>query len=124
MDSPATELAKEFFSMGNIITGFYVAQTLLFINSLTKENNELRTIFSRDHAIGPKYTWVIASVYLVAVVGCVVAEGILRNGVDQLPLVTFVAIGAGVGRLVIILAVASICQLILRDIRPPPTKNG
>ena len=116
MESPEMALAKEFFSMGNIITGFYVAQTLLFLNSITKDA-VLQKIFSSNHAVGPKFTWVIASIYIGAVIGCVIAEWKPRRSAKESSTVISIAIGAGVGRLCIISAVAGVCEYILANVK-------
>jgi hypothetical protein len=112
------DLAKEFFSLANIITGFYVAQTLLFLNSLEKAT-ELRTSLSRDRSLGRRITWLFAGIYIMAVAGCAVAEFVLRYSRDSRT-VLFVVVGADMGRLGIILALAGLCQYVLSRINAPP----
>jgi hypothetical protein len=118
MESPEAALAKEFFSIANIITGFYVAQTVLFLNSLEKAA-ELRTSLSRDRAIGRLITWLFAGTYIFAVLGCSIAEFSLRYKAGESRTVRFIVAGAGVGRLVIILSLAGLCQFLLSRIKPP-----
>ena len=44
-DKDASDLAKEFFTAGNIVVGFYVAQTLIFVNSIPKALEQWKSVF-------------------------------------------------------------------------------
>jgi len=118
MPTKEADLAQEFFSLANIITGFYVAQTLLFLNSLEKAT-ELRTSLSRDRSLGRLVTWLFAGTYSMAVAGCAFAELVLRRSAGDSTAIFFVVVGAGIGRLGIILALAGLCQFLLSRIKNP-----
>jgi hypothetical protein len=115
--SPDAQLAKEFFSLANIITGFYVAQTLIFLNSLQKAT-ELRTSLSRDRSIGRLITWLFAGTYIIAVSGCSIAEFALRSSAHESTTIRLVVVGSGVGRVSIILILGGLCQFLLSRIKP------
>ena len=125
MTSPdtAADLAKEFFSLANVIAGFYVAQTLLFLNSLTKEA-ELRTFLCRDLSSARKVTWGICCIYLAAVIVCLTAELTLRVSSDQSCAVVCTSLFVGIGRVLLITAISQGCTMLFSYITPPPCSQS
>ena len=118
-DSATADLAKDFFSLANVIAGFHVAQSLVFLNSLTKEP-ELRDFVCRDPTTARKITFGICGIYLAAAIVCSAAELVLRAFDGQSCAVLCTSVFAAIGRLVLIAAISQGCTVIFRYIKPPP----
>ena len=77
--SVPSELALRYFQIGNAVTAFYVAQTILFLNYLYKEKF-LLTRIKQQPKIAQMTTWLFAGVYIVVVLACFTAEYSLWQG--------------------------------------------
>ena len=72
-----SELAVEYFKLGNGVAAFYVVQTLLFLNAIYKEPKLLATLCD-NRELASYITWFIAWIYIAIVVGCAGIEFWLR----------------------------------------------
>jgi len=84
MEKVMSELAFEYFKIGNAVTAFYVVQTLLFLNAIYKEPKLLSALCS-NRKLASKATWIIAFVYIFIVVFCASAELFYRYNSIQPP---------------------------------------
>ena len=120
-DKDASGLAKEFFTAGNIVTGFYVVQTILFLNSILKEL-ELWKVLSGGKVYAVLGTLFIAIVYIIVIRLCLQEETRLRKKDGQSDAVCHAVRRAGLVRTIIILALALMCAGLLVRLPAMPTE--
>lgn len=119
----STELAFEFFKVGNGITAFYIVQTLLFLNAIYKERTLLVAICLQRKLAG-SITWFVAAIYITVVLGCFGIEIWLRyttTAVENENTAILVScVLAAIGRSCLIAIVAWSCtQLINKYLNVP-----
>ena len=108
-----SELALEYFKLGNGVTAFYVVQTLLFLNLIPKEPKLLAALCnSREFA--SKITWRIAIIYISIVLGCVGLEIWLRYESTAFVPVIASSLLAAVGRSCLIAVLAYFCSQLIK----------
>jgi len=117
-DKEASDLAKEFFTAGNIVVGFYVAQTLLFINSIPKVL-DLWKILSGGKIYAVLGTLIIAVLYIIIIGLCSFEEARLRKVDGQSDAVCHAVRWAGLIRILIVVIVAVVCASLLGQLKSP-----
>jgi hypothetical protein len=116
----AKDLAMEYFKVGNAIVAFYVLQTLLFVNAIYKEHT-LLTVLTQSNEFARYVTLVIAGIYILIVIACLIAEIYLRKAAPTEPQrVLFSTYCAGVGRVVVISVVALGCSWLIENLKEIP----
>ncbi|MCD2453455.1 hypothetical protein GO003_024035 [Methylicorpusculum oleiharenae] len=119
----AKDLAMEYFKVGNAIVAFYVLQTLLFVNAIYKEHT-LLTVLSQSNEFARYVTCVIAVIYILVVLACLIAEIYLRKAATTEPpesqMVLFSTYCAGVGRVLVISVVALGCSWLIENLKEIP----
>jgi hypothetical protein len=117
MATPAQELAASYFAIGNAITGFYVAQTILFLNAIYKESvllEMLRQPRGRlDAQIG---CWAFALLYILAIGWCGLCEIPLRHAGAADALIRDSTFGTVFARMLLVLAVAVIASITMNRV--------
>lgn len=115
MADDVTKLAFEYFHVGNIVVGFYVAQTILFMNALYKETL-LRELVRGSPKESVRITWGFAAVYIAVIFGCYIAEHALWPNDDKHAMINEVNAAAAVGRIAIVAILAGACSRFIRRI--------
>ncbi len=115
--STESELALEYFKLGNCVVAFYVVQTLLFLNAIYKEPKLLATLCN-SRELASSITWYIAIVYIVIILGCAGLEFCLRYSSTVLEghstIVIASTILSAVGRSCIIAILALACSELIK----------
>jgi len=114
----ASDLALEYFQIGNGVTAFYVVQTLLFVNALYKEP-KLVEVLCNDRQRSRNITWGIAIFYIIIVLGCLLLEVSLRSFYEDSKILLS-SLFAGSGRIIVIFIMATACSRLISVLKQEP----
>jgi hypothetical protein len=116
-----TELAGQYLVAGNAVAAFYVAQTILFLNSI-HQSPTLLLALCRKKSEAVLATFGTAVVYSIAIGACGYFEHQLRFIDDTPPkiqsVVLKVCMQATYGRVTLVLLLACGCALAIRKLKP------
>jgi hypothetical protein len=113
--STESNLALEYFKIGNCVAAFYVIQTFLFLNSIYKEPKLLAVLYN-NKKLASSITWMIASIYIVIVLGCAGLEFWLHSSATDYSMnVATSALLAGLGRSFLIAVLAWACSQFIKN---------
>ena len=118
--STESELAVEYFKLGNGVAAFYVVQTFLFLNAIYKEP-KLLTALCNSRELASVITWCIAKVYIAIVLSCAGLEIWLHYESPTGATIIISSLLAAVGRSCLIAILAWACsQLIKKHLKVEP----
>ncbi len=111
-------LTLEYFKIGNAVTAFYVVQTLIFLNTIYKEQ-KLLEILIKNKKLSIFVTCVIAFIYSIVIIGCGVFEKSLLQSINETDLQIIISNidTAIISRCSIIVVLASFCAWVIHVLK-------
>ena len=112
----AVESAGEYFKAANVVTAFFVGQTLLLLNSFSQENQIVVATLARWRPFSSAITVATTVGYIFVVAACFLPEFRFRRAARQSPVFVRSSVYAFVVRLLVILFISSFYQKIFVEV--------